>query len=88
MILMFFWKTYFWRENGRGRHHGAKGSGASSPDQKVGLLGRPLTGKLVLKISGLNPPPPYSVIESGQGTLNEVKLQLLMKICLFYSLKL
>ena len=35
----FFEKSYFWRENGRGRHGGAKWSGASRPDQKVGPLG-------------------------------------------------
>ena len=38
---MLFWKiSNFWRENGRGRHRGAKGSGASRPDQKVGPLGQ------------------------------------------------
>ena len=32
-------KSHFWRDNGRGRHAGAKGSGASRPKQKVGPLG-------------------------------------------------
>ena len=31
----FLEKSYFWRENGRFRHRGAKGSGASKPNQKV-----------------------------------------------------
>ena len=31
-----FEKNMFWRENGRGHHAGAKGSGASKPDQKFG----------------------------------------------------
>ena len=35
----FLKKINFWRENGRGRHAGAKGSRASRPDQKVGSLG-------------------------------------------------
>ena len=40
MILMIFGKksNFLW-ENGRGRHSGAKGSGVSRPDQKVGPLG-------------------------------------------------
>ena len=33
--------SYFWRENGRGRHSGAKVSGASRPNQKVGPMGGP-----------------------------------------------
>ena len=43
-IFMVFWRffeknAYFWRENGRGRHAGAKGSGASRPDQNVDSRG-------------------------------------------------
>ena len=35
-----FWKKFnFWRENGHGRHAGAKGSWASRPDQKIGSSG-------------------------------------------------
>ena len=29
-------KKYHWQENGSGRYGGAKGSGASRPDQKFG----------------------------------------------------
>ena len=40
-------KFNFWRENGRGRHAGAKGSRASRPDRKLAhreeLLGQPLS---------------------------------------------
>ena len=37
----------FWRENGRGRHGGAKGPGASRPDQKFGPVARPF-GSIVI----------------------------------------
>ena len=36
-----FKKSYFWRENGCGRHAGAKWSGASGSNQKVGPLDDP-----------------------------------------------
>ena len=40
MIRTLFRKKFnFWRENGRGRHAGAKGSRGSRPDQKVGSSG-------------------------------------------------
>ena len=52
-ILMLFWKkSNFWRENGRGRHRGVKGSGASSPDQKVGPLGGPFGSTAITKKFG------------------------------------
>ena len=43
----FLKKSYFWQENGRGSHGGAKGYGASVPDQKVGPLGG-LFGSIVI----------------------------------------
>ena len=47
---MLFWKKYyFWQENGRGRHRGAKGSGASRPDQKVSPLGGPFDSTVIFK---------------------------------------
>ena len=65
MILMLFWKTLnFWRENGRGRHAGAKGSRVSRPDQKVGSLG----GTFVQPFSRINgfenlwPKPPLLIL--------------------------
>ena len=45
-----FWKiSYFWLENGRGRHRGAKGSGASSPAQKFGSLAGPFGSTAISK---------------------------------------
>ena len=41
---VFLENIYFWRENGRGRHTDAKGSGPSRADQK----GKPLSNKNVL----------------------------------------
>ena len=38
-INAYLKKSYFWRENRLGRHDGAKGSWASRPDLKVGLMG-------------------------------------------------
>ena len=62
----FLEKSYFWRENGRGRHRGAKGSGTSILDQKlahwVDLLGQPLSRKLVFKTFGPEPPSLNKVI--------------------------
>ena len=61
-IQMYLWKkSYFWRENGRGRHRGAKaGLGPQDPTkklaQRVELLGQPLTRKLVFKNFGHAPP--------------------------------
>ena len=62
MIWKLFWKkSYFWRENGRGHHGGAKGSGASRPDQERDPLGSGWTfwvncylENTFSKISGLN----------------------------------
>ena len=42
-------KTYFWRENGRGRHGGAEWFGASRPDKKVGPLDGPFGSTVILK---------------------------------------
>ena len=53
--------SYFWRENGRFRHAGAKESGASRPNQKVGPLDGPFRSNFILKTvfknSGPEPPP-------------------------------
>ena len=55
----FLKNSYFWRENGRGRYGGAKGSEASWPQdptkklaQWVDILGQPLSRKHVLKYFG------------------------------------
>ena len=63
MILMLFWKkSYFWRESGRGHPSGTKGSRASRPDQNVGsmqhvnLLGQPLSRNNIFKNLGPEPP--------------------------------
>ena len=50
MILILFWKkSYFWRENGRGCQGGTKGSGTSRPDQKVGLMDGPFGSTVISK---------------------------------------
>ena len=50
MIMMLFGnKSYFWRENGRGRDCGAKWFGASSSNQKVGPLSGPFGSTAISK---------------------------------------
>ena len=42
-------KFKFWRENGRGRHAGARGSRASRPDQKVAQSGGTFGSTVILE---------------------------------------
>ena len=50
----FLENILFWRENGRGRRHGTKGSGASRPDQRVGQMGQPFGSTVNSKTSFKN----------------------------------
>ena len=63
LYFRFQFLGLFWRENGRGRHAGAQGSGASRPDQKVSPRWGPfgsffLSQNRVIKLSDPGPPPP------------------------------
>ena len=58
----FLKEIFFWRENWRGRHGGAKGSGTSRPDQKVGPVDGPFGSTVISKTCFQNfrpGPPPH-----------------------------
>ena len=49
ILMLFFGQILFLAGNWAGRHCGAKGSGASRPDEEVGALGGPFGSTVISK---------------------------------------